>query len=309
LTHHEILALIGPFTARGRHVDLAATDRLERRIVFKPMGHAADCGTQEIEESLTLECLGPLSYQLTRLLTPACGPAARLEAVGPQPAELIARIDAVPPQRHYRMAEAVVVAVSFRLAPADGSLIFTRGAAHIAGLELELDAAKDSAGPAAVVLARAPEDRLRLPPDALAVLGGRWSRLRESGDGWNGMLRLGGREPERSRCAEAALHAAAAHLARTLAERPGRFHERWAVARWRVFGRRLVPLAVCIGLMLCAAAVPKLQLAPGSALRMLIFNAPPLLMILVFCLPEIPIVELPPLPRRPNAASWREERD
>jgi hypothetical protein len=39
---------------------------------------------------------------------------------------------------------------------------------------------------------------------------------------------------------------------------------------------------------------------------MLILNSPPLLMILFFCLREIPIVEIPPLPRRSDAQSWRE---
>ena len=42
LTHHEILRLIEPFTRRGRHVDLSATDRIERRIVFKPVVHGGE---------------------------------------------------------------------------------------------------------------------------------------------------------------------------------------------------------------------------------------------------------------------------
>jgi hypothetical protein len=75
-----------------------------------------------------------------------------------------------------------------------------------------------------------------------------------------------------------------------------------------VFLRRLVPLAVCVALILGAAAVPKLHLAESSGLRMLILNSPPILMILFFCLREVPIVEIPPLPRRPTAASWRERR-
>jgi hypothetical protein len=66
-----------------------------------------------------------------------------------------------------------------------------------------------------------------------------------------------------------------------------------------------VPLAACIGLILCAAAVPKLHLAENSGLRMLILNSPPILMILIFCLREIPVVEIPPLPRRSDAPSWR----
>jgi hypothetical protein len=153
-----------------------------------------------------------------------------------------------------------------------------------------------------------PGDELRLPQDALAVLGGRWSRLRDSAEGWTGELRLRGREPGRTRRAQAAIETAALHLARMLAEPPCRFHERWIAARWRVFCRRLVPLAVCIGLILCAAAAPKLHLAERSGLRMLILNSPPILLILFFCRREIPVVEIPPLPRRSAAASWRAGR-
>jgi hypothetical protein len=39
---------------------------------------------------------------------------------------------------------------------------------------------------------------------------------------------------------------------------------------------------------------------------MLMFNAPPLLLIVLFCLPEMPRIEFPPLPRRLRAPSWRD---
>ncbi len=289
LTHHEILELIGPFTRRGRQVDLAATDRLQRRLVFKPIDHPESSGAFGVRETLALDDLGAGGYRLTRLLTPASGPAAALEAEGLDPGELLARIAEVSPGRQLRAAEGVAMASSFRLA-SDGSLSVTRTAALVAGLRFELDAAMATREPASVALTRAPGDELRLPPDALAVLGGQWSRLRDSADGWTAELRLRRREPHRSRQAEAALETAALHLGRMLAEAPGRFHDRWAVARWRVFCRRLVPLAICIGLILCAAAVPKLHLAEGSELRMLIINSPP-------------------LPRRSHALSWRRSED
>lgn len=316
LTHHDILELVGPFTRRGRHVDLAATDRMRRRVGFRPIDHPDASGCSSLRETIALEDLGTLddwdraSYRLTRRLTPAAGPAATLEAVGPDPGELLARIDAVPPQRHFHAPPGVLIALSFRLTPGPGpqsgspSMLLTRGMAHVAGLNMTLDAATAKRGPAAIALTRAPGDALRLPQDALAVLGGQWSRLRETTEGWAADLQLRGQEPGRSRDAEAALETAARHLAGMLAEPPYRFHERWIAARWRVFCRRLVPLAVCIGLILCAAAVPKLHLAESSGLRMLILNSPPILMILFFCLREIPVVEIPPLPRRSDAASW-----
>ncbi len=309
LTHHEIVGLVAPFTRRGRHVDLAATDRLLRRVAFKAIDHPRGSGPLALRETLALEDLGAGFYRLTRILAPETGPDACLETVGTDPAELLARIDAVPPPHQFRVQEGVVIALSFRLEPhvrSDAaSMAFTRGQAHVAGLEFEVDAATVRRGPAKVALTSMPGDAIRLPPDALAVLGGRWSRLRDSGEGWAGELRLRGKEPARTRQAQTATERAALHLARMLAEPPHRFHERWVAARWRVFCRRLVPLAACIGLILCAAAAPKLHLSESSGLRMLILNSPPILMVLFFCLREIPIVEIPPLPRRSDAVSWR----
>ncbi len=242
-------------------------------------------------------------------MTPEVGPEACLETAGTQPAELLKDIDAVPPQRQFSVQQGIVIAVSFLLEADRGSpaasLTFARGKAQVGGLDVEVDAANFRRGPAAVTLTRMPGDELELPQDALAVLGGRWSRLRTTDAGWTAELKLPGREPGRSRQAQAAIETAALHLARMLAEPPRWFHERWTVARWRVFGRRLVPLAVCIGLILAAAAAPTLHLAASSGLRMVILNTPPILMMLFFCLREIPVVEIPPLPRRSAAAAWR----
>ena len=53
-THHEILRLIEPFSRRGRHVDLTASNRIERHLVFRPIVHAggmlACAGMREILE-------------------------------------------------------------------------------------------------------------------------------------------------------------------------------------------------------------------------------------------------------------------
>jgi hypothetical protein len=38
---------------------------------------------------------------------------------------------------------------------------------------------------------------------------------------------------------------------------------------------------------------------------MLIFNAPPLLMVAFFCMREMPRIEIPPWPRRSRAPGWR----
>ena len=312
LTHHEILELVAPFARRGRHVDLAATDRLRRRVVFKPLKHSAfqqpghwpESGDSlQLRETLTLEDLGSGAHRLTRILSPETGPDARLEAEGPDPGELLARIQDVPLQRQFHHAAGVTIALSFRLT--SGSMTLICGMAQVAGVNVKLDTSIPR-GPAAISLTPAPGEALELPQDALAVLGGRWSRLRRSGEGWAGELQLSRREPHRSRDAEAAIDSAVVHIARLLKEPPHRFHDHWVAARWRVFLRRLVPLAACVALILCAAAVPKLHLAESSGLRMLILNSPPILMILFFCLRDVPIVEIPPVPRRSTVASWHE---
>ncbi len=312
------MELIGPFTRRGRQVDLAASDRLERRLAFKPRDHDADPpGVPGIRETLVLEHSSPGGYRLTRRLTAAGGLTAGLEAEGSDPGDLLARIEAVAPRHHFRTAGGFAIAVSYRLervagasgvTPAAPHLRFTRGLAQVLGLTVTLEASPVRGMPAAVKLIPEAGELVPLPEDTLAVLGAAWGRLRDADDGWAGEVRLRGREPARSRRAEAALERAAAHLAQLLVEAPGRFHERWVLARWRVFCRRLMPLSICIALILCAAAVPKLHLAENSGLRMLILNSPPILMMLFFCLREIPTVEIPPLPRRSTAAVWRAPR-
>ncbi len=309
LTHHEILALIGPFTRRGRHVDLAASSRLERRLEFKPVELPGDSlsGTARLRETLVLEDVGAGVHRLTRELTSPSALTARLVAVGNDPGELLARIESIPPQRQMHTGAGFTLAMSHLLQGDDRAtqLVFQRANAQVAGITLTLEATTVTRGRAPVALIPAPGDAIPLPEDALAVLGRRWTRIKSTAEGWAGYFDVHGGEPRRTHDAEAAFEAAASHLSLMLTESPARFHERWWLARWRVFFRRLIPVGVLAGLVLGAAAVPRLHLAETSGLRMLIVNSPPLLLILFFCLREVPIIEIPPLPRRPAAAAWR----
>jgi len=121
LTHHEILGLIEPFTRRGRHVDLAASNRVDRRLVFKPFVHAGDtpacAGACEI---LTLESARPEVYRLVRTLTLPGGAAATLVTDGPSPGELLARVEAVAPRDQFQLVANVSIARSYRLEPPTG---------------------------------------------------------------------------------------------------------------------------------------------------------------------------------------------
>jgi len=302
-THHEIMAMIEPFTRSGRQLDLAASDRLERRLLFKPVERCA------LREVLELANPQPDSYRLIRRVTTERGLEARLRIEGRNPGDLLAAIDSVPSSRHFREGHGFEIAASHRLEPGGGALerlLFTDGVARIDELTLSLQAPRMSGINAELELADRGGDDLKIPDDLLAVLGRDWSCLRPGTSGWRGTLRLRGREPKRSRDAESKLAAAAMHIAQTWSEPPRRFHERRVSARWAVAFRRMIPILASIALIVGAAALPRLHLPETSAIRMLLFNAPPLLMMLVFCLRELPRFEIPPWPRPSNAPHWRD---
>ena len=78
LTHHQILGLVGPFTRSGRQVDLAASDRLARRLHFRPVLHAASARTPVLTETLQLERHDSGKHRLTRVLAQRDGLQATL---------------------------------------------------------------------------------------------------------------------------------------------------------------------------------------------------------------------------------------
>jgi len=82
-------------------------------------------------------------------------------------------------------------------------------------------------------------------------------------------------------------------------------------ARWGVVARRALPLIGSAAMIAAAAVFAKLEpdLAQDSVLRMLIFHAPPIVLVILFSLNELPRVEIPPLPRRPRGTSWRRAAD
>jgi hypothetical protein len=323
LTHHEILGWIGPFTRRGHHLDLPASNRLERRVAFKPVSHAApDAATPALHATLQLECLEDGSFELTRIVTLDGGLQARLEATGADAGELLDWIETVPLLRQVQSGPRYLIAQCHRLESGRGEpadrMILTRATARVGAL----NGATDNAPPAAVLALTLDVPRLRgttagiemlapaadelaLPHDLLAVLGWPWSRLTRITEGWRSELRLKGRGPDRSRDAEAKFERMVQHLAQVLAESPRQYHDRLLRARWRVAVRRAVPLLVTLLVLAAATALPKLRFAQEPGFRALLFNAPTLLFILIFLLPEVPKIEIPPLPRRPTAAAWR----
>jgi hypothetical protein len=312
LSHHEIIGLVAPFARQGRQVDLAASDRLARRLVFRPRPSDGGVpGHAEHHELLQLEQPEAGPWLLTRTLTLAKNlapaPRATAQARGDDPAELLTRLDAVDPQRQFAAGPGWVLAYSHRV-DAGPRVRLTQAAARLDGLTLNLSVPAVRGYPADLWVVPDAEQRIELPDDLLAVLGGDWSQLQRIGGRWSGTLRLRGQGAERSHRLQAAWQAAVMHVARTLAETPAAYHQRLAGARWRVALRRSLPMGVALGGIGAALAVPALGLGQDSPLRMLVFNAPPLLMALGVSLKELPRFELPRIPRPPTLASWRQGR-
>jgi len=319
LTHHEILGLVAPFTARGRHVDLAASDRLERRLAFKVITHGGGADNlPDLRETLVLETGSVKDFRLTRHLALPGGLEATLHTEGADPGELLAWIEAVPLRRQFRAQAGFVIAESHRIdaptasrpgagatpTPTPTPMILTHATAQLGTLTVTMTLPTLGGIPAELELTPVAGTRLALPDDLLAVLGWSWARLIRVGTGWKCTLRVRGKADTRSRDAELKLERTAAHLAQTLTEPPCRFHERWSALRWRVTVRRAIPLGVTVALIGVAAAVPSMGLSENSLLRMVIFQSPPLLLGLVFCLRELPQIEIPPWPRCPTQPSW-----
>jgi hypothetical protein len=319
LTHHDILELAAPFSRRGRHVDLAASDRMQRTLLFKPLDHPGEGGSPATREILTLESLGTGTCRLTRTLTRGAGPAATLTVMGVDPQELLARIEAIPPEVQFRAGPGYVVARSYSLESVKGASagaasagaaavmqpIMTQGVAQIEGLTLTMGVPSTRRVAADIQIAPMPGETLELPEDLLAVLGWDWARLIRNAEGWRSKRRLRGGPLARTRTAEAALDKAALHLAKTLAAPATRFHEEWFLARWGAFFRRAIPVLTLLLLFLIIALLPHSVVTGNPSLFVVGFHIPTALIALSFCLQELPTYEIPPVPRRARSAQWR----
>ena len=312
LTHHEILALIEPFARRGRHVDLGASDRTLRLILFRPRDHvSAACPGEPVHETLALESLSTGSFCLTRTAVLAGAARATLTATGSDPAALLAAIEAIDPSRHFSRGEGYLIARSYTLRwiDADASipppLTLTEAQVLLdqASLTLQLSGVRGVAAEISLVPASGRD--LAIPEDLLAVLGWSWARLVRTPLGWRSRLRLGGAAAAKTARAERALEQVAAHLARTFAESPARFHERYRVARWGVVLRRGIPVLTFLALVLAVAVIPRSAVEGNPRAWIVLFHLPTALIALSFCLQELPQYEIPPLPRRSLAGSWR----
>lgn len=330
LTHHEILALAEPFVRAGLAPDLAASDRAARRVAFRAR-EVEPAGLPELPPALAalplseawqLDAAEPGELGVWRELAWPGGPGARLEGRCPDAspealAELLASMLAVPPGQLFVHAPAASAGgalggLTQRLARAgrpgattEPALVLKAAQAQVGGLTLRLSLSGVGGYPAEIELLRAapgtgPDPRL--PHDLLAVLGRAWEPLTELSRGWVARVTVRGEEPRRSREARAHFSRALSHLAGTLAEPPGRFHERHRAARWAVVGRGLTPWLVGLGVV--AVALWARQRGGSSVLALLANVAPPLLMGLFFVRREMPRIALPRWPARLADDAW-----
>ncbi len=324
LTHHEIIGLVEPFTRRGRHVDLAASNRQARQLVFKPLAAVAEAAPGSgLVERLQLDSLGTGSFRLTRVSTRSNGAhvglqaplQATLQAMGPKPGDLLAQIEAVPAQQQFQSGAGFELARSFDLgwitgAPQPGrttdALVLSAAVLQLEGLLLNMVVPAVKGVAADISLSAAPGQVLELPPDLLAVLGWDWSHLVPNASGWTSKLRLRGKAARRSQKAEAALATAAKHLAQVLAQPPAQFHRQFLWARWGVVGRRAIPSLTAIALIATALLLPRFTGDQNAGLWMALHYVPIALLALSFSLQELARFEIPPLPRRLRAAQWRQ---
>jgi hypothetical protein len=312
LTHHEILAIVAPFARRGRHVDLAATDRAARRIVFTSHATTAEPEPGDApEETLALECRERGSFLLERTLAHPDGRRATLQALGTDPGLLLAEIESVPRERHFESGPGYTIQRSYTVNGVGGgmamSLALSEGSLRVGDVTLALRVPPVRGVAGEITLEGAPGTMLALPEDLLAVLGWNWSRLARGATVWTSRLRLRGGATERTRAAERALEQAGAHLARTLAEPPSRYHERLLLARWGVFFRRGIPTWNALALVVIALATSRFQAALSVPVWLALYHVPTLLVAASFLLQEQARFEIPPWPRRLRATSWWHE--
>jgi len=301
-THHQILALAAPFLRAGLQLDLSASDRRARCLQFQPVQLAAGATLPALCETWRLASPRPGWYGLRRCLRLAGGLNATLEADGAQPAELLARLQAVSAEGLFRCAARFCIARSFRCE--GGRLLPTAARLQAAGFTLDARLPCSLSSSATLTLGSSDGRALVLPADLLAVLGWRWSMLRAASGRWQGSLRLRGRREARAAELCRQLEVAAPHLLRTLGEPPPCFHERLLAARLGVVLRLSLPWLAAAGLGLDLLLAGQLQQARHSAGTALLLALPPALLLCALWRSEQAHLEWPRWPRRPAAADW-----
>lgn len=323
LTHHEILSLIAPFTRRGLHADLGASDRAGRKLAFKPLVHAAEGeGEPALRETLVLEAVAADEFRLVRSVTIDGGWAATgaqplastLTAKGGDLNALLNHVEAVPVRRQIQLCTGIALARSYHLDvmpavdDADPHVatapVIVEARAWVKGINLAAQADRKRGMPVEIKLTADPGEELRLPEDMLAVIGWRWRPLVHIVSYWRGTINVARKEPKRTPEIEYSLGRTVTHLVRTLEKSPECFHRDHLRARWRVTFQRAIPMLIGVALLAATPAIRFLDMDSNSILRMLIFHAPPIMLVGFFLMREMPRLEIPPFPRPLRNRAW-----
>jgi hypothetical protein len=245
---------------------------------------------------------------LRRVVTANDGLQATLDVRGPRLATLLERMLAVPPETHFRTAEGTLIADSYSCPDDPGQpLKLLESQARVQGLQIALDARTVVGEPMSVTLTPLdPQVPLALPADLFAVLGMPWKLLRHRDGSWKFLLHAPTREPGRSTATLQRFARAVIHLDRVLGDAPAAFHGAYRGARWRVWVRRLTPLAVGVVIIASLPLIDRLFLNDEANMNPLIFGIPNFLIIAFIYLSrhEMPNLELPPFPRPLAADAW-----
>lgn len=316
-SHHGIMELAAPFSRRGYKVDLSASDRAERRLVFRPVELPAVAGHHPLLSCvLRLEQPHRAKYRIVRTLAAQDGLSATLTAEGDDVATLLAAIDNVTPSRQFRTVRGNHLALSYRLAwwtanaeirPSDADRLraprLVKAETCAGGVRLLVEE-EDNRRALAVRLAGTDDRRLALTGDFLAVLGWQWSPLRPNPQGtWEGGLAVPHREPRRTERLEDLLERATSHIAVTLERSPTDFHRDHAAARWRAALQRLAPLLLVTGsivvFLVLIVILPKLPIY-----QVLLLDLSIVVIVAVALMDKAYRFELAPLPRPLTQARW-----
>ncbi len=118
LSHHEILGWIEPFARRGLQADLAQSDRLAGKLLFRdqPLRGAAP-GESDLVVRLRLERPAAGRFRLLREARLASGLVATLALEGEDAAQLLEQLERVPVRRQLLEAPGYVVVFDHELEP------------------------------------------------------------------------------------------------------------------------------------------------------------------------------------------------
>ena len=316
LSHHAIMKLIGPFSRRGYSVDLAASDRANGVLVFRPVEiPGTEGGRPALRSTLRLERPHRAKIRVSRTLVAVDGQQATMTAEGDDADVLLEVVEQVDPDRQFHVTDAGLLTRSYRAqvwmadAPDQGRWRGDTRLARLSAAEarlgpLRLQAKEEDGYACEVRLVGQQGTALDLPTDFLAVLGWGWRPLAQlERRTWLTRISLATRGRGRTAALETQLDRATKHIFETLTASPQQYHQRHRRARWRAAFQRLIPLLYIIGVAGgLALAVMYLPRVPG--LHILLNNISLVAIVVFFMRDKAYRVEIPPPPRPLSQTKW-----